>query len=180
MLAPTNDNFVLVAAKARRRNPRAMKPAGHVADMLAQCAPRSLKRGIPRRRRFFVAFCRSSGESDSRFVGNLAAQAKRAGVNEPPSAHEVGVADALWDVRTRIERVRHGSADVFLRIVTSTTRAGALANVAPPSNAAWIVDRCQLGGIVVPLRTSATGNVSHERRFYSERAGFDTGRSRQS
>ena len=75
-------NFVLVAGEGFGRRNQGMSPQESAA-MLAQCAPLILEAGIPLSATISVAFGDPyDGDVDIAVVGNLAAQAQRAGVNE--------------------------------------------------------------------------------------------------
>jgi hydroxymethylglutaryl-CoA lyase len=169
-------NFVLVAGEGFGRRNQGMSPQDS-ADMLAQCAPLILEAGIPLSATISVAFGDPyDGDVDIAVVGNLAAQAQRAGVNELALGDTIGVATP-WDVRTRIERVRMEAPDVFLRMHFHDTRGAALANVAAAIDAGVDVIDASCGGIGgCPFAPAATGNVATEDVVYMlERAGFDTG-----
>ena len=98
-------NFVLVASEAFGMRNQGMTPQDS-ADALLQIAPLVLEAGIPLSATISVAFGDPfDGEVDIKLVGNLAAQAQRAGVSELALGDTIGVADP-WDVRKRIERVR--------------------------------------------------------------------------
>lgn len=169
-------NFVLVAGEGFGRRNQGMSPQ-QSADMLAQCAPLVLEAGIPLSATISVAFGDPyDGDVDIAVVGNLAAQAQRAGVNELALGDTIGVATP-WDVRARIERVRMEAPDVFLRMHFHDTRGAALANVAAAIDAGVDVIDASCGGIGgCPFAPAATGNVATEDVVYMlERAGFDTG-----
>ena len=169
-------NFVLVAGEGFGRRNQGMSPQDS-ADMLAQCAPLVLEAGIPLSATISVAFGDPyDGDVDIAVVGNLAAQAQRAGVNELALGDTIGVATP-WDVRARIERVRMEAPDVFLRMHFHDTRGAALANVAAAIDAGVDVIDASCGGIGgCPFAPAATGNVATEDVVYMlERAGFDTG-----
>ncbi|WP_340692113.1 hydroxymethylglutaryl-CoA lyase [Hyphomonas sp.] len=169
-------NFVLVAGEAFGKRNQGMSPQDS-ADMLAQCAPLILEAGIPLSATISVAFGDPfDGDVDIAVVGNLAAQAQRAGVNELALGDTIGVATP-WDVRARIERVRMEAPDVFLRMHFHDTRGAALANVAAAIDAGVDVIDASCGGIGgCPFAPAATGNVATEDVVYMlERVGFDTG-----
>ena len=169
-------NFVLVAGEGFGRRNQGMSPQDS-ADMLAQCAPLVLEAGIALSATISVAFGDPyDGNVDIAVVGNLAAQAQRAGVNELALGDTIGVATP-WDVRARIERVRMEAPDVFLRMHFHDTRGAALANVAAAIDAGVDVIDASCGGIGgCPFAPAATGNVATEDVVYMlERAGFDTG-----
>lgn len=169
-------NFVLVAGEGFGRRNQGMSPQ-ESADMLAQCAPLVLEAGIPLSATISVAFGDPyDGEVDIAVVGNLAAQAQRAGVSELALGDTIGVATP-WDVRTRIERVRLEAPDVFLRMHFHDTRGAGLANVTAAIEAGVDVIDASCGGIGgCPFAPAATGNVATEDVVYMlERAGFDTG-----
>jgi hydroxymethylglutaryl-CoA lyase len=169
-------NFVLVAGAGFGRRNQGMSPQDS-ADMLAQCAPLILEAGIPLSATISVAFGDPyDGDVDIAVVGNLAAQAQRAGINELALGDTIGVATP-WDVRARIERVRMEAPDVFLRMHFHDTRGAALANVAAAIDAGVDVIDASCGGIGgCPFAPAATGNVATEDVVYMlERGGFDTG-----
>lgn len=145
--------------------------------MLAKCAPLVLEAGLPLSATIAVAFGDPyTGEVDPAIVGNLAAQAQRAGVGELALGDTIGVATP-WDVRRLTERVRLEAPDVFLRMHFHDTRGAGLANVAAAVEAGVDVIDASCGGIGgCPFAPAATGNVATEDVVYMlERAGFDTG-----
>ena len=151
-------NFVLVAGEGFGRRNQGMSPQDS-ADMLAHCAPLVLEAGLPLSATISVAFGDPyDGDVDIAIIGNLAAQAQRAGVNEL----------ALGDME---------APDVFLRMHFHDTRGAALANVAAAIEAGVDVIDASCGGIGgCPFAPAATGNVATEDVVYMlERAGFDTG-----
>lgn len=169
-------NFVLVAGETFGRKNQGMSPQ-ESADMLAQCAPLALEAGIPLSATISVAFGDPyDGDVDIKVVGNLAAQAQRAGVGELALGDTIGVATP-WDVRARIDRVRMEAPDVFLRMHFHDTRGAGLANVAAAVEAGVDVIDASCGGIGgCPFAPAATGNVATEDVVYMlERAGFETG-----
>ncbi|MAN47343.1 MAG: hydroxymethylglutaryl-CoA lyase [Alphaproteobacteria bacterium] len=169
-------NFVLVAGETFGRKNQGMSPQ-ESADMLAQCAPLVLEAGIPLSATISVAFGDPyEGDVDIKVVGNLAAQAQRAGVGELALGDTIGVATP-WDVRARIDRVRMEAPDVFLRMHFHDTRGAGLANVAAAVEAGVDVIDASCGGIGgCPFAPAATGNVATEDVVYMlERAGFETG-----
>ncbi len=169
-------NFVLVASEAFGTRNQGMTPQ-QSADMLAKCAPLILEAGIPLSATIAVAFGDPySGNVDEAIVGDLAAQAQRAGVNELALGDTIGVATP-WEVRSRIDRVRREAPDVSLRMHFHDTRGAALANVAAAIEAGVDVIDASCGGIGgCPFAPAATGNVATEDVVYMlERAGFDTG-----
>ncbi|KCZ55769.1 3-hydroxy-3-methylglutarate-CoA lyase [Hyphomonas beringensis] len=169
-------NFVLVAGETFGRKNQGMSPQ-ESADMLAQCAPLALEAGIPLSATISVAFGDPyDGDVDIKVVGNLAAQAQRAGVGELALGDTIGVATP-WDVRARIDRVRMEAPDVFLRMHFHDTRGAGLANVAAAVDAGVDVIDASCGGIGgCPFAPAATGNVATEDVVYMlERAGFETG-----
>ena len=159
-------NFVLVASETFGKRNQGMTPQ-ESADMLAQCAPLVLEAGIPLSATISVAFGDPyDGEVDIRTIGNLAAQAQRAGVGEVALGDTIGVADP-WDVRKRIDRVRMEAPDVFLRMHFHDTRGAALANVAAAVDAGVDVIDASCGGIGgCPFAPAATGNVATEDVVY--------------
>ncbi|MEH6744909.1 hydroxymethylglutaryl-CoA lyase [Hyphomonas sp.] len=169
-------NFVLVAGEGFGKRNQGMSPQ-ESADMLAQCAPLVLEAGIPLSATISVAFGDPyDGEVDIKVVGNLAAQAQRAGVGELALGDTIGVADP-WDVHKRIDRVRMEAPDVFLRMHFHDTRGAALANVATAVECGVDVIDASCGGIGgCPFAPAATGNVATEDVVYMlERGGFETG-----
>ena len=169
-------NFVLVAGEGFGKRNQRMSPQ-ESADMLTQCAPLAHEAGIPLSATISVAFGDPyDGDVDVRVIGNLAAQAQRAGVGELALGDTIGVATP-WDVRERIERVRLEAPDVFLRMHFHDTRGAALANVAASVDAGVDVIDASCGGIGgCPFAPAATGNVATEDVVYMlERAGFETG-----
>lgn len=169
-------NFVLVAGEGFGRKNQGMSPQDS-ADMLALCAPLIHEAGIPLSATISVAFGDPyDGEVDLAVVGNLAAQAQRAGVAELALGDTIGVADP-WAVRRAIDRVRMEAPDVFLRMHFHDTRGQALANVAAAVDAGVDVIDASCGGIGgCPFAPAATGNVATEDVVYMlERGGFETG-----
>ncbi|MEL6828593.1 MAG: hydroxymethylglutaryl-CoA lyase [Pseudomonadota bacterium] len=169
-------NFVLVAGEGFGRRNQGMSPQ-ESADMLAQCAPLILEADIPLTATISVAFGDPyDGDVDPAIVGNLAAQAQRAGVNELALGDTIGVATP-WDVRDRIERVRLEAPDVYLRMHFHDTRGAGLANVFAAVEAGVDVIDASCGGIGgCPFAPAATGNVATEDVVYMlERAGYSTG-----
>ncbi|HCX11248.1 MAG TPA: hydroxymethylglutaryl-CoA lyase, partial [Hyphomonas sp.] len=169
-------NFVLVASEAFGMRNQGMTPQDS-ADALLQIAPLVLEAGIPLSATISVAFGDPfDGEVDIKLVGNLAAQAQRAGVSELALGDTIGVADP-WDVRKRIERVRMEAPDVYLRMHFHDTRGAALANVAAAIDCGVDVIDASCGGIGgCPFAPAATGNVATEDVVYMlERGGFETG-----
>lgn len=169
-------NFVLVAGEGFGRKNQGMSPQ-ESADMLAQCAPLIREAEIPLTATISVAFGDPyDGDVDPAIVGNLAAQAQRAGVNELALGDTIGVATP-WDVRERIDRVRLEAPDVYLRMHFHDTRGAGLANVFAAVEAGVDVIDASCGGIGgCPFAPAATGNVATEDVVYMlERAGYSTG-----
>lgn len=169
-------NFVLVAGEGFGEKNQRMSPQQSV-DMLAQCAPLVHEANIPLSATISVAFGDPySGEVDPEVVGNLAAQAQRAGVAEVGLGDTIGVATP-WDVRHVIDEVRMQAPDVYLRLHFHDTRGAGLANVAAAVEAGIDVIDASCGGIGgCPFAPAATGNVATEDVVYMlERAGFETG-----
>ena len=169
-------NFVLVAGEGFGRKNQGMSPQ-ESADMLAQCAPLIREAEIPLTATISVAFGDPyDGDVDLGIVGNLAAQAQRAGVNELALGDTIGVATP-WDVRERIDRVRLEAPDVYLRMHFHDTRGAGLANVFAAVEAGVDVIDASCGGIGgCPFAPAATGNVATEDVVYMlERAGYSTG-----
>lgn len=169
-------NFVLVAGEGFGEKNQRMSPQ-QSADMLAQCAPLVHEANIPLSATISVAFGDPySGEVDPKVVGNLAAQAQRAGVAEVGLGDTIGVATP-WDVRRVIDEVRMQAPDVYLRLHFHDTRGAGLANVAAAVEAGIDVIDASCGGIGgCPFAPAATGNVATEDVVYMlERAGFETG-----
>lgn len=169
-------NFVLVAGEGFGRRNQGMSPQ-ESADMLAVCAPLILEAEVPLTATISVAFGDPyDGDVDPVIVGNLAAQAQRAGVNELALGDTIGVATP-WDVRERIERVRMEAPDVYLRMHFHDTRGAGLANVFAAVEAGVDVIDASCGGIGgCPFAPAATGNVATEDVVYMlERAGYSTG-----
>lgn len=169
-------NFVLVAGEGFGRRNQGMSPQ-ESADMLAVCAPLILEAEVPLTATISVAFGDPyDGDVDPAVVGNLAAQAQRAGVNELALGDTIGVATP-WDVRERIERVRMEAPDVYLRMHFHDTRGAGLANVFAAVEAGVDVIDASCGGIGgCPFAPAATGNVATEDVVYMlERAGYSTG-----
>lgn len=169
-------NFVLVAGEGFGRRNQGMSPQ-ESADMLAKCAPLAHEAGIPLSATISVAFGDPyDGDVDIAVVGNLAAQAQRAGVGELALGDTIGAATP-WEVRKRIDRVRIEAPDVFLRMHFHDTRGAALANVFAAVEAGVDVIDASCGGIGgCPFAPAATGNVATEDVVWMlERAGFETG-----
>jgi hydroxymethylglutaryl-CoA lyase len=169
-------NFVLVAGEGFGEKNQRMSPQ-QSADMLAQCAPLVHEANIPLSATISVAFGDPyTGEVDPKVVGNLAAQAQRAGVAEVGLGDTIGVATP-WDVRRVIDEVRMQAPDVYLRLHFHDTRGAGLANVAAAVEAGIDVIDASCGGIGgCPFAPAATGNVATEDVVYMlERAGFETG-----
>lgn len=169
-------NFVLVASEAFGTKNQGMTPQDS-ANMLAKCAPLVLEAGLPLSATIAVAFGDPySGNVDEAIIGNLAAQAQRAGVGELALGDTIGVATP-WEVRSRIDRVRLEAPDVFLRMHFHDTRGAGLANVAAAVEAGIDIIDASCGGIGgCPFAPAATGNVATEDVVYMlERAGFETG-----
>lgn len=169
-------NFVLVAGEGFGEKNQRMTPQ-QSADMLAICAPLVHEASIPLSATISVAFGDPySGEVDPAVVGNLAAQAQRAGVAEVGLGDTIGVATP-WNVREVVERVRMEAPDVYLRLHFHDTRGAGLANVAAAVEAGVDVIDASCGGIGgCPFAPAATGNVATEDVVYMlERAGFETG-----
>ncbi|MCL4149599.1 UNVERIFIED_CONTAM: hypothetical protein GTU68_040789 [Idotea baltica] len=169
-------NFVLVAGNSFGRRNQGMTPQ-ESADTLALCAPLVHDAGIPLSATISVAFGDPyDGDVDLKVVGNLAAQAQRAGVSELALGDTIGVATP-WNVRTAIDQVRLEAPDVFLRMHFHDTRGAGLANVAAAVEAGVNVIDASCGGIGgCPFAPAATGNVATEDVVYMlERAGFETG-----
>lgn len=169
-------NFVLVASEAFGTKNQGMTPQ-QSADLLAKCAPLVLDANIPLSATIAVAFGDPySGNVDLAVVGDLAAQAQRAGVNEIALGDTIGVATP-WEVRNSVERLRTEASDVALRMHFHDTRGAGLANVAAAVEAGIDIIDASCGGIGgCPFAPSATGNVATEDVVYMlERAGFDTG-----
>lgn len=169
-------NFVLVAGEGFGKRNQGMSPQ-ESADMLAACAPLVHEVGIPLSATISVAFGDPyDGEVDVAVVGNLAAQAQRAGVGEVGLGDTIGVATP-WQVRTVIDRARMEAPDVYLRLHFHDTRGAGLANVAAAVEAGVDVIDASCGGIGgCPFAPAATGNVATEDVVYMlERSGFETG-----
>ena len=169
-------NVVLVAGEGFGRRNQGMSPS-ESADMLMQIAPLVHEAGVPLSATISVAFGDPfDGEVDPKIVGNLAARAQRAGVNELALGDTIGVATP-WQVRSLIERVRMEAPDVYLRMHFHDTRGAALANVAAAIDEGVDVIDASCGGIGgCPFAPAATGNVATEDVVYMlERAGFETG-----
>ncbi|MEO0983585.1 MAG: hydroxymethylglutaryl-CoA lyase [Pseudomonadota bacterium] len=169
-------NFVLVAGEGFGRKNQGMSPQ-ESADMLSACAPLIHEAEIPLSATISVAFGDPyDGDVDAAVVGNLAAQAQRAGVGELALGDTIGVATP-WQTRALIERVRMEAPDVFLRMHFHDTRGAALANVFAAVEAGVDVIDASCGGIGgCPFAPAATGNVATEDVvFMLERAGFETG-----
>lgn len=169
-------NFVLVAGEGFGRRNQGMSPQ-ESADMLARCAPLAHEAGIPLSATISVAFGDPyDGDVDMAVVGNLAAQAQRAGVGELALGDTIGAATP-WEVRKRIDRVRIEAPDVFLRMHFHDTRGAGLANVFSAVEAGVDVIDASCGGIGgCPFAPAATGNVATEDVVWMlERAGFETG-----
>ncbi|MEL7231901.1 MAG: hydroxymethylglutaryl-CoA lyase [Pseudomonadota bacterium] len=169
-------NFVLVAGEGFGEKNQRMSPQ-QSADMLAHCAPLVHEADIPLSATISVAFGDPySGEVDPKVVGNLAAQAQRAGVAEVGLGDTIGVATP-WDVRRVLDEVRMQAPDVYLRLHFHDTRGAGLANVAAAVEAGVDVIDASCGGIGgCPFAPAATGNVATEDVVYMlERAGFETG-----
>ncbi|MEO1642656.1 MAG: hydroxymethylglutaryl-CoA lyase, partial [Pseudomonadota bacterium] len=89
-------NFVLVAGEGFGEKNQRMSPQ-ESADMLALCAPLVHEAALPLSATISVAFGDPyTGEVDPKVVGNLAAQAQRAGVAEVGLGDTIGVATP-WD-----------------------------------------------------------------------------------
>jgi hydroxymethylglutaryl-CoA lyase len=169
-------NFVLVAGEGFGRRNQGMSPQ-ESADMLAKCAPLVHEAGLPLSATISVAFGDPyDGDVDIGVIGNLAAQAQRAGIAELGLGDTVGAATP-WDVRTRIERVRREAPDVTLRLHFHDTRGAGLANVFAAVEAGVVVIDASCGGIGgCPFAPGATGNVATEDVVWMlHRAGFETG-----
>jgi len=169
-------NFVLVAGETFGRKNQGMSPQ-ESADMLAKCAPLVHEAGLPLSATISVAFGDPyDGDVDIGVVGNLAAQAQRAGIAELALGDTIGAATP-WDVRQRIERVRMEAPDVPLRMHFHDTRGAGLANVFAAVQAGIDVIDSSCGGIGgCPFAPGATGNVATEDVVWMlHRAGFDTG-----
>ena len=169
-------NFVLVAGEGFGERNQRMTPQ-QSADMLVQCAPLVHEAGLPLSATISVAFGDPyTGEVDPKVVGNLAAQAQRAGVAEVGLGDTIGVATP-WDVRRVIDEVRMQAPDVYLRLHFHDTRGAGLANVGAAIEAEVDVVDASCGGIGgCPFAPAATGNVATEDVVYMlERAGFETG-----
>lgn len=169
-------NFVLVAGEGFGRRNQGMSPQ-ESADMLAKCAPLVHEAGLPLSATISVAFGDPyDGDVDIAVVGNLAAQAQRAGVAELALGDTIGAATP-WDVRQRIDRVRKEAPDVALRMHFHDTRGAALANVFAAVEAGVDIIDASCGGIGgCPFAPGATGNVATEDVVWMlHRAGFETG-----
>ena len=169
-------NFVLVAGEGFGRRNQGMSPQ-ESADMLASCAPLVHEAGLPLSATISVAFGDPyDGEVDIGVVGNLAAQAQRAGIAELALGDTIGAATPL-DVRQRIERVRMEAPDVSMRLHFHDTRGAGLANVFAAVEAGVDVIDASCGGIGgCPFAPGATGNVATEDVIWMlHRAGFETG-----
>jgi hydroxymethylglutaryl-CoA lyase len=155
-------NFVLVAGETFGRKNQGMSPQ-ESADMLAKCAPLVHEAGLPLSATISVAFGDPyDGDVDIGVVGNLAAQAQRAGIAELALGDTIGAATP-WDVRQRIERVRMEAPDVPLRMHFHDTRGAGLANVFAAVQAGVDVIDSSCGGIGgCPFAPGATGNVATE------------------
>ena len=169
-------NFVLVAGEGFGRKNQGMSPQ-ESADMLAKCAPLVHEAGIPLSATISVAFGDPyDGDVDIGVVGNLAAQAQRAGIAELALGDTIGAATP-WDVRARIDRVRMEAPDVTLRMHFHDTRGAALANVFAAVEAGIDIIDASCGGLGgCPFAPGATGNVATEDVVWMlERAGYSTG-----
>ncbi|MFN7164597.1 MAG: hydroxymethylglutaryl-CoA lyase [Hyphomonas sp.] len=169
-------NFVLVAGEGFGRRNQGMSPQ-ESADILAKCAPLVHEAGLPLSATISVAFGDPyDGDVDIGVVGNLAAQAQRAGVAELALGDTIGAATP-WDVRQRIDRVRIEAPDVTLRMHFHDTRGAGLANVFAAVEAGVDVIDASCGGIGgCPFAPAATGNVATEDVVWMlHRAGFETG-----
>ncbi|MEL8054774.1 MAG: hydroxymethylglutaryl-CoA lyase [Pseudomonadota bacterium] len=169
-------NFVLVAGEGFGERNQRMSPQ-QSADMLAHCAPLVHEAEIPLSATISVAFGDPySGEVDPKVVGDLAAQAQRAGAVEIGLGDTIGVATP-WDVRRVIEEVRTQAPEAALRLHFHDTRGAGLANVAAAVEAGVDIIDASCGGIGgCPFAPAATGNVATEDVIYMlERAGFETG-----
>jgi len=169
-------NFVLVAGEGFGRKNQGMSPQ-ESADMLAKCAPLVHEAGIPLSATISVAFGDPyDGDVDVGVVGNLAAQAQRAGIAELALGDTIGAATP-WDVRARIDRVRMEAPDVTLRMHFHDTRGAALANVFAAVEAGIDIIDASCGGLGgCPFAPGATGNVATEDVVWMlERAGYSTG-----
>ena len=169
-------NFVLVAGEGFGEKNQRMSPQ-QSADMLAHCAPLVHEAEIPLSATISVAFGDPySGEVDPKTVGDLAAQAQRAGATEIGLGDTIGVATP-WDVRRVIDEVRAQAPEVALRLHFHDTRGAGLANVAAAVEVGVDIIDASCGGIGgCPFAPAATGNVATEDVVYMlERAGFETG-----
>jgi len=169
-------NFVLVAGEGFGRRNQGMSPQ-ESADMLAKCAPLVHEAGLPLSATISVAFGDPyDGDVDIGVVGNLAAQAQRAGIAELGLGDTIGAATP-WHVRRVIDRVRTEAPDVALRLHFHDTRGAGLANVFAAVDAGVDVIDASCGGIGgCPFAPGATGNVATEDVVWMlERAGFETG-----
>jgi hydroxymethylglutaryl-CoA lyase len=169
-------NFVLVAGEGFGRRNQGMSPQ-ESADMLAKCAPLVHEAGLPLSATISVAFGDPyDGDVDIGVVGNLAAQAQRAGIAELGLGDTIGAATP-WHVRRMIDRVRIEAPDVALRLHFHDTRGAGLANVFAAVEAGVDVIDASCGGIGgCPFAPGATGNVATEDVVWMlERAGFETG-----
>jgi len=169
-------NFVLVASETFGRKNQGMSPQDS-ADMLATCAPLVHEAGIPLSAMISVAFGDPyDGDVDIAVVGNLAAQAQRAGIAELALGDTIGAATP-WHVWRAIDRVRIEAPDVTLRMHFHDTRGAGLANVFAAVEVGVDVIDSSCGGIGgCPFAPAATGNVATEDVVWMlERAGYDTG-----
>ena len=153
-------NFVLVAGEGFGRRNQGMSPQ-ESADMLAKCAPLVHEAGLPLSATISVAFGDPyDGDVDIGVVGNLAAQAQRAGIAELGLGDTIGAATP-WHVRRMIDRVRIEAPDVTLRLHFHDTRGAGLANVFAAVEAGVDVIDASCGGIGgCPVAPGATGNVA--------------------
>ncbi|MEM1086337.1 MAG: hydroxymethylglutaryl-CoA lyase [Pseudomonadota bacterium] len=169
-------NFVLVAGEGFGEKNQRMSPQ-QSADMLAHYAPLVHEAEIPLSATISVAFGDPySGEVDPKTVGDLAAQAERAGATEIALGDTIGVATP-WDVRRLIDEARTKAPEAALRLHFHDTRGAGLANVAAAVEAGVDIIDASCGGIGgCPFAPAATGNVATEDVVYMlERAGFETG-----
>lgn len=169
-------NYVMVASEGfGKRNQNATPEES--ADLFDRIAVLAHDDGVPVSVTISVAFGDPfDGEVPVGTVAMLAKRAAAAGAIEIALGDTIGVANP-WDVRARIDAVRHVAPDVRLRMHFHNTRNTALANVHAAVEGGVDVIDASVGGIGgCPFAPKATGNVATEDVVYMlERAGFDTG-----
>jgi hydroxymethylglutaryl-CoA lyase len=169
-------NFVMVASEGFGKRNQNATPE-ETADLFDKIAVLAHDDDVPVSVTISVAFGDPfDGEVPVDRVAMLAGRAAAAGAVEIALGDTIGVANP-WDVRARIDAVRHAAPDARLRLHFHNTRNTAMANIYAAVEAGVDVIDASVGGIGgCPFAPKATGNVATEDVVYMlERGGYDTG-----